>query len=93
MSYVKQFEGLCCHYVDREEPTRYINQLKHSASASEVITVDLETTGLDPLEDKIALIGIVAHIIPVRILPLVGIVDERINIIAVTISIRVTYEP
>jgi len=58
MSYVKQFEGLCCHYVDREEPTRYINQLKHSASASEVITVDLETTGLDPLEDKIALIGI-----------------------------------
>ena len=58
MSYVKQFEGFCCHYVDREEPTRYINQLKHSASASEVITVDLETTGLDPLEDKIALIGI-----------------------------------
>ena len=58
MSYLKQFEGFCCHYVDREEHTRYVNQLKHSASASEVITVDLETTGLDPLEDEIALIGI-----------------------------------
>ena len=58
MSYVKQYDHFCCHYVDREDPTRYVNQLKHSASAAEVITVDLETTGLDPLDDLIALIGI-----------------------------------
>ena len=58
MSFEKQFDGFCCYYVDREDRTRYVNQLKHSASASEVITVDLETTGLDPLEGIIALIGI-----------------------------------
>ncbi len=58
MSFEKQFDGFCCHYVDREDRTRYLNQLKHSASAAKVITVDLETTGLNPLEDLIALIGI-----------------------------------
>ena len=58
MSFEKQFDGFCCHYVDREDRTRFLNQLKHSASAAKVITVDLETTGLNPLEDLIALIGI-----------------------------------
>ena len=58
MSFERQFDQFCCHYLDRKEHSQFVNKLTHLASAAEMITVDLETTGLDPLNDRISLIGV-----------------------------------
>ena len=58
MSFEKQFDEFCCYYSGREDHTKYLGKLSDLASQANVVTVDLETTGLDPLEHQISLIGI-----------------------------------
>ena len=58
MSFKKKFDHFYYYYLDGEDNTAYLSKLAELASRVEVVTVDLETTGLNPLKDKIALIGI-----------------------------------
>jgi DNA polymerase I-like protein with 3'-5' exonuclease and polymerase domains len=58
MSFEKHFDQFYCYYLDQEDNTAYLSKLAELASQAEVVTVDLETTGLDPLKDQISLIGI-----------------------------------
>ncbi len=58
MSFEKHFDQFYCYYLDGEDNTAYLSKLAELASQAEVVTVDLETTGLDPLKDQISLIGI-----------------------------------
>ena len=58
MSFEKHFDKFYCYYLDQEDNTAYLSKLAELASRVEVVTVDLETTGLDPLKDQISLIGI-----------------------------------
>ena len=58
MSFEKKFDQFFCYYLDGEDNTVYLSKLEELASRVEVVTVDLETTGLNPLEDQISLIGI-----------------------------------
>ena len=58
MSFEKKFDQFYCYYLDREDNTAYLSKLAELASRVKVLTVDLETTGLNPLEDQISLIGI-----------------------------------
>jgi len=58
MSFEKHFDKFQCYYLDQEDNTAYLSKLAELASRAEVVTVDLETTGLNPLEDQISLIGV-----------------------------------
>ncbi len=58
MSFEKKFDHFYCYYLDQEDNTAYLSKLAELASRVEVVTVDLETTGLNPLEDQISLIGV-----------------------------------
>ena len=58
MSFEKHFDQFCSYYLDGKDNTAYFNKLSELASQAEVVTVDLETTGLNPLKDQISLIGI-----------------------------------
>ena len=58
MSFEKKFDQFYCYYLDGEDNTAYLSKLAELASRVKVLTVDLETTGLNPLEDQISLIGI-----------------------------------
>ena len=58
MSFEKKFDQFFCYYLDREDNTAYLSKLAELASRVKVLTVDLETTGLNPLEDQISLIGV-----------------------------------
>ena len=58
MSFEKKFDQFYCYYLDGEDNTAYLSKLAELASRVEVVTVDLETTGLNPLKDQISLIGI-----------------------------------
>jgi DNA polymerase I-like protein with 3'-5' exonuclease and polymerase domains len=58
MSFEKHFDKFQCYYLDQEDNTAYLSKLAELASRAEVVTVDLETTGLNPLKDQISLIGV-----------------------------------
>ncbi len=58
MSFEKHFDKFQCYYLDQEDNIAYLSKLAELASRVEVVTVDLETTGLNPLEDQISLIGV-----------------------------------
>ena len=58
MSFEKKFDQFYCYYLDGEDNTVYLSKLEELASRVKVLTVDLETTGLNPLEDQISLIGV-----------------------------------
>jgi len=58
MSFEKKFDHFFCYYLDQEDNTAYLSKLAELASQVEVVTVDLETTGLNPLKDQISLIGV-----------------------------------
>ena len=58
MSFEKKFDQFFCYYLDGEDNTVYLSKLEELASRVKVLTVDLETTGLNPLEDQISLIGV-----------------------------------
>ena len=50
------FDNLDVHYIDSNGPM--VDAFKVSVSESPIIACDLETTGLDPLNHQISLIGI-----------------------------------
>jgi len=58
MSFEKHFDQFCCYFLDQKDNTAYLSKLAELASRVEVVTVDLETTGLNPLKDQISLIGV-----------------------------------
>ena len=58
MSFEKKFDQFYCYYLDGEDNTVFLSKLAELASRVKVLTVDLETTGLNPLEDQISLIGV-----------------------------------
>ena len=58
MSFEKHFDQFQCYYLDGEDNTAYLSKLVELTSQAKVVTVDLETTGLNPLKDQISLIGI-----------------------------------
>ena len=58
MSFETKFDKSSCYYLDGEDNTDYLSKLEELASRVEVVTVDLETTGLNPLKDQISLIGV-----------------------------------
>ena len=58
MSFEKKFDQFQCYYLDGEDNTAYLSRLVELTSQAKVVTVDLETTGLNPLKDQISLIGI-----------------------------------
>ena len=58
MSFETKFDKSSCYYLDGEDNTVYLSKLEELASRVKVLTVDLETTGLNPLEDQISLIGV-----------------------------------
>ena len=58
MSFEKKFDQFFCYYLDGEDNTTFLSKLEKLASREEVVTVDLETTGLNPLKDQISLIGV-----------------------------------
>jgi len=58
MSFETKFDKSSCYYLDGEDNTDYLSKLEELASRVEVLTVDLETTGLNPLKDQISLIGV-----------------------------------
>ncbi len=58
MSFETKFDKSSCYYLDGEDNTDYLSKLAELASRVEVVTVDIETTGLNPLKDQISLIGV-----------------------------------
>ena len=58
MSFETKFDKSSCYYLDGEDNAPFLSKLEELASREEVVTVDLETTGLNPLKDQISLIGV-----------------------------------
>jgi len=47
MSFEKHFDQFYCYYLDQKDNTAYLSKLAELTSQAKVVTVDLETTGLN----------------------------------------------
>lgn len=58
MSRIYNFADIRCHYLDHTGYETSLNMFRERCQCTEMITLDLETTGLDPYTSLISIVGV-----------------------------------